>query len=96
MWALQVCGMPQCVVPTAGHAHGKAAQWVRVWLATPAECSGGAAMQFPDVCFGGAPGLEAAEQLGHFFPTMDLHFAGGVTLRAGPLNYLFVHAAQVR
>jgi hypothetical protein len=53
-------------------------------------------MQFPDVCFGGAPGLEAAEQLGDFFPTMDLHFAGGVALRAGPLNYLFVHAAQVR
>ena len=53
-------------------------------------------MQFPDVCFGGAPGLEAAEQLSDFFPTMDLHFAGGVALRAGPLNYLFVHAAQVR
>ena len=52
-------------------------------------------MQFPDICFGGAPGLEAAEQLGDFFPTMDLHFAGGVSLRAGPLNYLFVHAAQV-
>jgi hypothetical protein len=53
------------------------------------------AVQFPDVCFGGAPGLEAAEQLADFFPTMDLHFAGGVALRAGPLNYLFVHAAQV-
>jgi hypothetical protein len=49
-------------------------------------------VQFPDVCFGGAPGLEAAEQLGDFFPTMDLHFAGGVALRARPLNYLFVQS----
>lgn len=53
-------------------------------------------VQFPDVCFGGAPGLEAADQLPNYFPTMDLHFSGGVSLRAGPLNYLFVHAVEVR
>lgn len=32
--------------------------------------------QFPDVCFSGAPGLEAAGGLYDHFPTMDLHFGG--------------------
>lgn len=63
-------------------------------LAKGLQMTDGPDTNFPDVCFGGAPGLEAAHQLPDYFPTMDLHFGGGVSLRAGPLNYLFVHAAQ--
>ena len=32
------------------------------------------AVQFSDVCFGGAPVMEAGEKLDSVFPTMDLHF----------------------
>ena len=53
-------------------------------------------MQFRDVCFGGAPPINRADELTAFFPTMSLHLAGGLNLTLSPLNYLFLHASEVR
>ena len=52
-------------------------------------------MQFRDICFGGAPPINRADELGAFFPTMSLHLAGGLNLTLSPLNYLFLHASEV-
>lgn len=50
--------------------------------------------KFFDICFGGAPHVEHADQLEHVFPHLDLQFKGGLNLRMGPLNYLFMHTAE--
>ena len=53
-------------------------------------------LQFQDVCFKGAPPINRTDELTALFPNMTLHFGGGLKLTLPPLNYLFLHAREVR
>ena len=50
--------------------------------------------QFQDICFGGAPTVDHGAELEDVFPIMHLRLGGGVDLKMGPLNYLFLHSNE--
>ena len=52
------------------------------------------ALQFHDICFGGAPGVDKLAELEQVFPSLHLKLGGGIELKMGPLNYLFMHSSE--
>lgn len=54
-------------------------------------CAEHQCVQSNDVCWGGGPTTDNADQLPRSFPSMRLRFAGDVDLPLPPQNYLFAH-----